>query len=88
MYQDGVQLASTFAFTGPLFDSTALFAIGANSSWNSTHFDGLIDEVRIYNTALTQSEVQSAMSSPIPEPGRAMLAMTGMIAALFFRRRR
>ena len=86
VYRDGVQLPTTFAFSGTLFDSSAAFTLGSNSS--SSRFDGLIDDARLYNTALTQSEIQSAMSSPIPEPGRMCLLMVGMVAGFLFHRRR
>jgi len=37
---------------------------GGNSIWGE-YFQGLIDEVRIYNRALSQSEIQSDMNTPV-----------------------
>lgn len=44
-------------------------------------FNGYLDDVRIYNTALSQSEIQSV----IPEPGSILLVVSG---ALFLASRR
>src|SRR5207248_9607110 len=38
--------------------------IGGDSVWGE-YFDGLIDEVRIYNSALSQSEIQTDMNTPV-----------------------
>jgi glucose/arabinose dehydrogenase len=35
---------------------------------NVDHYDGLIDEVRIYGVALSQAQIQSDMSSPVGTP--------------------
>jgi hypothetical protein len=43
--------------TGPL-------RIGGNAVWTE-FFNGRIDEVRIYNRALTASEIQADMATPI-----------------------
>ena len=38
--------------------------IGGNTVW-SEWFAGLIDEVRIYNRALTQAEIQAGMTQTL-----------------------
>lgn len=38
--------------------------IGGNSMWGE-YFKGLIDDIRIYNKALTQGEIQSDMNNPV-----------------------
>ena len=44
--------------------STAPLRIGGNSIWGE-YFSGLIDEVRVYNRALTAAEVQADMTTPV-----------------------
>jgi hypothetical protein len=40
--------------------------------------DGLVDEVRVYDTALSASEIQALAT--IPEPGTGLLVATGLLA--------
>ena len=35
---------------------------------------GIIDEVRIYDHALTQTEITAVMNAPIPEPATMLLS--------------
>ncbi len=42
--------------------------IGANSIWPEEAFDGLIDDVRIYDRALTASEIASDRDTAVPPP--------------------
>jgi hypothetical protein len=51
--------------------------IGGNSVWGE-YFKGLIDEVRIYNQALTASQIQADLSTPVTSGGGA--AFTGLAA--------
>ena len=39
--------------------------IGGDSVWGE-YFRGLIDEVRVYNRALTGGEIQTDMATPVP----------------------
>src|SRR5262249_31951289 len=55
MYVNGVQVG-TKAQTGNMTTSTSVFRIGGNSVWGEW-FKGIIDEVRVYNNALTQSQI-------------------------------
>jgi hypothetical protein len=59
IYQDGTLIGST-AQTGDVSYSTYLF-IGA---WGSA-FNGIIDEVRVWNIARTQDEIQSTMNGSL-----------------------
>ncbi|MDI6787053.1 MAG: right-handed parallel beta-helix repeat-containing protein [Planctomycetota bacterium] len=53
MYVNGV-LESTTPFAGGLGDTTgAVLGIGFSAFWNGNFFKGLLDEIRIYNRALT-----------------------------------
>ena len=63
MYVDGV-LVSSKAQTGPILASTGRLSIGGNSIWGE-YFKGMIDEVRIYNRALTNAEIQKDMATAI-----------------------
>ena len=47
-----------------LLTSTGPLRIGGNSIWGE-FFQGRIDEIRIYNRALTQAEIQADMNTPI-----------------------
>ncbi|MFO1204702.1 MAG: LamG-like jellyroll fold domain-containing protein [Burkholderiales bacterium] len=57
LYVNG-QLAGSRPQTGTIAVSNGKLRIGGNSIWGE-YFTGQIDEVRIYNRALTQAEIQS-----------------------------
>jgi hypothetical protein len=57
-------LVGTQAAAGALRTSADALTIGGNGVW-SEWFAGLIDEVRIYNRALTQGEIQAGMSQTL-----------------------
>ena len=63
LFINGVQAAST-AIVGAISTSTGPLRIGGNKLWGE-FFQGRIDEIRIYNRALTQTEIQSDMNAPI-----------------------
>ena len=63
LFVNGAQVGSR-AVTGALLTSTGALRIGGNSIWGE-FFQGRIDEVRIYNRALTAAEIQADMSRPI-----------------------
>jgi hypothetical protein len=63
LYVNGVQVGSR-AMSGPLVTSTGVVRLGGNGVWGE-FFQGRIDEVRIYNRALTQGEIQTDMTRPI-----------------------
>ncbi len=86
LYKNGQLMATTFSFSGTLMNSSNAFGIGVNSAWDSTHFDGLIDEVRFYNRALSEAEI-SAISA-VPEPSSCCLVTVGMLGLLRFVRRK
>jgi hypothetical protein len=62
LYVNGI-LVRTAAGHGAAASSGAL-RIGGNAIWGE-YFRGLIDEVRIYNRALTGGEIQTDMGTPI-----------------------
>jgi len=63
LYVNGV-LARTVARTGTINNSAAPLRIGGNNEWGE-FFAGLIDEVRVYNRALSQAEIQADMNTPL-----------------------
>jgi len=69
LYMNGAPVASQ-AVTGSMATSTAALRIGGDSVWGE-YFAGLIDEVRVYNRALSQSEIQTDMATPIGSGGTA-----------------
>ena len=74
LYVNGV-LAGTRSATGSIRTSTAPLRIGGNAVWGE-YFAGTIDEVRVYNRALTVTDIQSDLATPIggsaPPPLPAM----------------
>jgi hypothetical protein len=64
LYVNGVQVA-TKATTGAIKVSTGALRIGGDTSWSNEWFAGLIDEVRVYNKALTAAEIQADMTKPV-----------------------
>ncbi len=64
LYVNGA-LVRTTALSGAIVTSTSALRIGGNSVWGE-YFMGLIDEVRVYNRALTASDIQTDMATPIP----------------------
>jgi fibronectin type 3 domain-containing protein len=94
LYVNGVQTASQAA-TGAITANTAPLRIGGNAIWGE-YFSGLIDEVRIYNRALSASEIQGDMdrsvtvdttpptvSSRTPAPGSAGVHVGSTVTATF-----
>ena len=63
-YVNGVQVASR-AQTGSIAVGNGVLRIGGNGSFANEFFRGAIDEVRIYNRALTAAELQADMNAPV-----------------------
>ena len=60
LFLNGVQVAS-LPISGAIPASTGPLRIGGNCIWGE-FFQGRLDEVRIYNPALTAAEIQADMS--------------------------
>ncbi len=66
LYVNGQLVASGPAY--PAAPSSGPLRIGANQIWNYEAFDGLIDDVRIYNRALSASEIVADRDTPVSDP--------------------
>jgi hypothetical protein len=64
LYVNGVQVASR-AQTAAMTPNNALLSIGGSSVWGEW-FAGRLDELRIYNRALTAAEIQTDGAAPLP----------------------
>ncbi|MFC5834295.1 LamG-like jellyroll fold domain-containing protein [Nonomuraea insulae] len=63
LYVNGTQVSQRTA-GGPIRTDNGVLRIGGNSLWGE-YFTGLIDEVRVYNRALTPIQLQADMNTPI-----------------------
>ena len=63
LYVNGTQVAST-AHTGAIATSTNPLQIGGDSLYGQ-YFAGLIDEVRVYNVALTRRPDPDRQATPV-----------------------
>ena len=66
LYVNGTLSGSTTA-TGSLPASTGPFRIGGNAIWDE-FFSGQLDDLRLYNRALSATEVQADMATPVGPP--------------------
>ena len=57
-------LARTTVTSGNMPITAGVLRLGGNNKWNEW-FSGLIDEVRIYDRALSQTELEAAMATPL-----------------------
>ena len=62
-YVNGTQVGSSAA-TGPIDSSSGVFRIGGNSIFGE-HFDGRIDEVRVYNRALSATQINTDLNAAV-----------------------
>jgi hypothetical protein len=82
LYVNGA-LARTVARTGAIVATNGPLHIGGNEVWGGEWFTGLLDEVRIYNRALSATEIKADMSGstlPEPPPNSAPVAQNDALA--------
>lgn len=65
LYVNGVQVASR-SISDSLTSSTKALQIGGDAAFGQ-YFRGIIDEVRVYNRALSTSEIQNDMITPVSQ---------------------
>ena len=63
VYRNGIEVA-TLSYSGAFDTSGSPFRIGGNSIWNEW-WQGRIDEVRVYNRALTATEINTAKNTAL-----------------------
>lgn len=66
LFVNGAQVGSR-AQTGTLETSASPLRIGGNTVWANEYFQGLIDEVRVYNRALSQTEIATLAQTPVTQ---------------------
>ena len=94
LYVNGTQVASS-TVSGSIQTSSSPLRIGGDSIWGE-YFNGLIDEVRVYNRALSPAEIQNDMFTSItpdttpptvttkmPTPGSAGVNVGTSVTASF-----
>jgi hypothetical protein len=60
VYLNG-EYQETISGSGPANPATGLYAVGFGGTWALEFFDGMLDEVRVYNHVLTDPEILAAM---------------------------
>ena len=65
VYINGVKVATVSSMPGTLNVNDEHMMIGAYSEGHAGKFSGIIDDVRIYNIALTDGEIQSHYAAPV-----------------------
>ena len=65
LYVNGTEVG-TRTVAGPLLTSSGVLRLGGNSVWGE-YFSGRLDEIRIYNRALTTAEIQANMTTPVQQ---------------------
>jgi parallel beta-helix repeat protein len=64
LYLNGVQEPNTAAFSGPIQTNNLPLAIGSQNTSDPRPFFGNLDDIRLYNRALTGAEVQALANVP------------------------
>ena len=92
-YLDG-NLVDTRGVSGSLFNTSESLTIGANSGYTyeghvwSTAFTGTLDDIHIYDTALSASGINADMYSAVPAPAAVWLLGSAVAAWVGAMRRR
>jgi hypothetical protein len=84
IFIDGT-LHRTLTTSGTMSASTGVLTIGGNNVWLDEFFSGTMDEVRVMNVALAETDIRTLMTTPVV-PGSAAPATdtTGLVAAYNF----
>lgn len=68
-YIDSVLAAGPIAASGSLVYDTSPFCLGGSSSHSSDRMVGILDDVRIYDVALSQPDIATDMATPVVPAG-------------------
>ena len=79
LYVNGAQVSS-LSQSGNLLTSSNQLQIGGDSFYGQ-YFQGTIDEIRIYNLALTAAQIQSDMNTPVGTSGGVVTRSVPVIPA-------
>jgi hypothetical protein len=79
LFVNGAEV-SALASAGSILASASPVKIGGNAIW-AEWFSGLVDEVRIYNRALTAAQIQADMVNSISSPDVAPPSAPGTLTA-------
>lgn len=75
LYVNGVEVAKQ-GQSGLINSSTGNLRIGGNVLWGE-YFNGYIDEVRIYNRALSESEINGNLATPVSGASESEVVILG-----------
>jgi len=87
VYINGVEEASTTHEPGLPLNQRQELVVGGNT-FDGRYFDGTLDELRVYNEVLSQTEIDVLFAAPVPEPSTVALLLCGAAVAMGFRTRR
>ena len=91
IYVDGSPAESTNAASAMVGNSAPFLIGGVNQSGTpNARYTGLVDEVQVYNQALTAAQIDFLFQNPtqvIPEPGTLSLFAFGIVGWLTLKRR-
>jgi len=93
IYVDGSPAEASNATVAMVANGAPFLIGGINVSGAATsRYTGLIDEVQVYNHALTDGQIDFLLANPtqtvVPEPGSAVLLGAGLLSGLGLGRRR
>jgi len=82
VYVNGVEQGSALFDEGGLTDRGANFYIGNTGHWSGyediRYFNGVIDELRIYDTALSDTAILQSYTNVVPVPTALLLGILGL----------
>ena len=76
LYLNGEKIWEGMGLGSKLDDDTTNFAVGRNSDSNDTYFNGSIDEVRVYDVALSENQVKEQVYQEIENVGGLIYGST------------